>query len=89
MKLRRYTKTTYNNVAYEFGNVMEYDGYYISMYNKIDDKCIKYEWGGYIRPVTPDEIGDIYRVSPYAIYKVALMGSRLFEKMAITPMMLY
>ena len=46
MKLRRYTKTTYNNVAYEFGNVMEYDSYYISMYNKMDDKCIKYEWGG-------------------------------------------
>lgn len=71
---------------------MEYDGYYISMHNKIDDKYIQYEWGGYIRPVTPDEIGDIYRVSPYAIYKghkVALMGSRLFEKMAITPMMLY
>ena len=88
MKLRRYTKTTYNNVAYEFGNVMEYDGYYISMHNKIDDKCIKYEWGGYIRPVTPDEIGDIYSVTPYAIYKgrkVELRGSKLFEKMAIAP----
>ena len=88
MKLRRYTKTTYNNVAYEFGNVMEYDGYYISMHNKIDDKCIKYEWGGYIRPVTPDEIGDIYSVTPYAIYKgykVALRGSRIAEKMAIGP----
>ena len=22
----------------------------------IDDKCIQDEWGGYIRPVTPDEI---------------------------------
>ena len=22
----------------------------------IDDKCIQYEWGVYLRPVTPDEI---------------------------------
>ena len=54
----------------------------------IDDKCIKDEWGGYIRPVTPDEIGDIYCVTPYAIYKgrkVELRGSKLFEKMAIAP----
>ena len=46
------------------------------------------EWGGYIRPVTPDEIGNIRSVRPYAIYKghkVALRGSKLFEKMAITP----
>ena len=33
----------------------------------IDDKCIQDEWGGYIRPVTPDEIGDIYSVRPYAV----------------------
>ena len=54
----------------------------------IDDKCIQDEWGGYIRPVTPDEIGDIYSVRPYAIYKgrkVELRGSKLFEKMAIAP----
>ena len=54
----------------------------------IDDKCIKDEWGGYIRPVTPYDIGYIYSVRPYAIYKehkVALRGSKLFEKMAITP----
>ena len=57
--------------------------------NKIlDDKCIKDKWENYIRPVTPDEIGDIYSVRPYAIYKehkVALRGSRIAEKMAITP----
>ena len=54
----------------------------------MDDKCIKDQWGYYIRPVTPDEIGDIYRVIPYAIYKgrkVELRGSKLFEKMAIAP----
>ena len=54
----------------------------------MDDKCIQDEWGHYIRPVTPDEIGDIYSVRPYAIYKghkVALRGSRIAEKMAITP----
>ena len=54
----------------------------------IDDKCIQDEWGGYVRPVTPDEIGDIYSVRPYAIYKghkVALRGSRIAEKMAIGP----
>ena len=57
--------------------------------NKIlDDKCIKDKWENYIRPVTPDEIGDIYSVRPYAIYKghkVALRGSRIAEKMAIGP----
>ena len=54
----------------------------------MDDKCIKDQWGYYIRPVTPDEIGDIYSVRPYAIYKghkVALRGSRIAEKMAIGP----
>ena len=54
----------------------------------MDDKCIKDQWGYYIRPVTPDEIGDIYSVRPYAIYKgrkVELRGSKLFEKMAIAP----
>ena len=54
----------------------------------MDDKCIEDEWGGYIRTVTPDEIGDIYCVTPYAIYKgrkVELRGSKLFEKMAIAP----
>ena len=54
----------------------------------MDDKCIQDEWGHYIRPVTPDEIGDIYSVRPYAIYKghkVELRGSKLFEKMAIAP----
>ena len=58
----------------------------------LDNKCIKDQWGHCIRPVTPDEIGDIYCVTPYAIYKgrkVELRGSKLFEKMAITPMMLY
>ena len=54
----------------------------------IDDKCIQNEWGGYIRPVTPGEIEDICYITPYAIYKghkVALRGSRIAEKMAITP----
>ena len=54
----------------------------------MDDKCIQDEWGHYIRPVTPDEIGDIYSVRPYAIYKghkVELRGSRIDEKMAIAP----
>ena len=54
----------------------------------LDDKCIKDQWGHCIRPVTPDEIGNIRSVRPYAIYKghkVALRGSRIAEKMAITP----
>ena len=40
----------------------------------MDDKCIKDQWGYYIRPVTPDEIGDIYSVRPYAIYKGRKVG---------------
>ena len=54
----------------------------------LDDKCIKDQWGHCIRHVTPDEIGNIRSVRPYAIYKghkVALRGSRIAEKMAITP----
>ena len=54
----------------------------------VDDKCIQGKWGYYIRTVTSEEIGDIYGVTPYAIYKgrkVELRGSKLFEKMAIAP----
>ena len=88
MILRSGTYTEYKNKIQQLHRIMDCDGYYIYMHNKIDDKCIENEWVGYIRPVTPDEIGDIYRVIPYAIYKgrkVELRGSKLFEKMAIAP----
>ena len=88
MILRSGTYTEYKNKIQQLHRIMDRDGYYIYMHNKIDDKCIENEWVGYIRPVTPDEIGDIYSVRPYAIYKgykVALRGSRIAEKMAIGP----
>ena len=88
MTLRRGIYTEYKNKIQQLHRIMDCDGYYIYMHNKIDDKCIENEWVGYIRPVTPDEIGDIYSVRPYAIYKghkVALRGSRIAEKMAIGP----
>ena len=90
MRLRRGSYIIYNGketMLYRDGVINKL---VIPLYDDdfIDDKCIKDEWGGYIRPVTPDEIGDIYSVRPYAIYKghkVALRGSRIAEKMAITP----
>ena len=88
MTLRRGIYTEYKNKIQQLHRIMDCDGYYIYMHKKIDDKCIEDEWVGYIRPVTPDEIGDIYRVIPYAIYKgykVALRGNRIAEKMAIGP----
>ena len=88
MILRSGTYTEYKNKIQQLHRIMDCDGYYIYMHNKIDDKCIENEWVGYIRPVTPDEIGDIYSVRPYAIYKghkVELRGSRIDEKMAIAP----
>ena len=90
MRLRRGSYIIYNGketMLYRDGVINKL---VIPLYDDdfIDDKCIKDEWGGYIRPVTPDEIGDIYCVTPYAIYKgrkVELRGSKLFEKMAIAP----
>ena len=90
MRLRRGSYITYNGketLLYRDGVINKL---VIPLYDDdfIDDKCIQDEWGGYIRPVTPDEIGNIRSVRPYAIYKghkVALRGSKLFEKMAITP----
>ncbi len=90
MKLRRGAYTIYKGekmMLYRSGDINKL---VVPIYDEkqIDDKCIEDEWGGYIRPVTPDEIGDIYCVTPYAIYKgykVALRGSRIAEKMAIGP----
>ena len=90
MRLRRGSYIIYNGketMLYRDGVINKL---VIPLYDDdfIDEKCIKDEWGGYIRPVTPDEIGDIYCVTPYAIYKgrkVELRGSKLFEKMAIAP----
>ena len=90
MRLRRGSYIIYNGketMLYRDGVINKL---VIPLYDDdfIDDKCIKDEWGGYIRPVTPDEIGDIYCITPYAIYKgrkVELRGSKLFEKMAIAP----
>ena len=90
MRLRRGSYIIYNGketMLYRDGVINKL---VIPLYDDdfIDDKCIKDEWGGYIRPVTPDEIGDIYCVTPYAISKgrkVELRGSKLFEKMAIAP----
>jgi len=65
MILRSGTYTEYKNKIQQLHRIMDRDGYYIYMHNKIDDKCIENEWVGYIRPVTPDEIGDIYSVRPY------------------------
>ena len=83
MRLRRGSYIIYNGketMLYRDGVINKL---VIPLYDDdfIDDKCIKDEWGGYIRPVTPDEIGDIYCVTPYAIYKgrkVELRGSKLF-----------
>ena len=69
--------------------MLDRDGEFIYIHNKehIDDKC--FENDGYmVRPITASEVDEVYSVTPYAIYKghkVALMGNKLFEKMAITP----
>ncbi len=34
----------------------------------MDDKCIKKD-GYVIRPITSDEVSEVYSVQPYAIYK--------------------
>lgn len=89
MTLRRGRYTVYKRRVYSLHR-MDNDCMFIFIDDNklLDDKCIKDKWGYYIRPVTPDEIGDIYCVTPYAIYKgrkVELRGSKLFEKMAIAP----
>ena len=89
MTLRRGRYTVYKRRVYSLHRMDDDCMFVFIDDNKIlDDKCIKDKWENYIRPVTPDEIGDIYSVRPYAIYKehkVALRGSRIAEKMAITP----
>ena len=89
MTLRRERYTVYKRRVYSLHRTDDDCMFVFIDDNKLlDDKCIKNKWGYYIRPVTPDEIGDVYCVRPYAIYKVhkvALRGSRIAEKMAITP----
>ena len=89
MTLRRGRYTVYKRRVYSLHR-MDNDCMFIFIDDNklLDDKCIKDKWGNYIRPVTLDEIGDFYCVTPYAIYKgykVALRGSRIAEKMAIGP----
>ena len=90
MELRRDSYTFYNGketLLYRDG-VINRLVIPINDKDMLDNKCIKDQWGHCIRPVTPDEIGDIYCVTPYVIYKgrkVELRGSKLFEKMAIAP----
>ena len=89
MTLRRRRYTVYKRRVYSL-NRMDDDCMFVFIDDNklLDDKCIKDKWGYYIRPVTPDEIEDICYITPYAIYKghkVALRGSRIAEKMAITP----
>ena len=89
MTLRRGRYTVYKRRVYSLHRMDDDCMFVFIDDNKIlDDKCIKDKWENYIRPVTPDEIGDIYSVRPYAVYKghkVALRGSRIAEKMAIIP----
>ena len=89
MTLRRGRYTVYKRRVYSLHRTDDDCMFVFIDDNKLlDDKCIKDKWGYYIRPVTPDEIEDICYITPYAIYKghkVALRGSRIAEKMAITP----
>ena len=89
MTLRRERYTVYKRRVYSLHRTDDDCMFVFIDDNKLlDDKCIKKKWGYYIRPVTPDEIEDICYITPYAIYKghkVALRGSRIAEKMAITP----
>ena len=79
----------YKKTVYGINKMLDRDGEFIYIHNKehIDDKC--FENDGYmVRPITASEVDEVYSVTPYAIYKghkVALRGSKLFEKMAITP----
>ena len=78
MTLRRGRYTVYKRRVYSLHRMDDDCMFVFIDDNKIlDDKCIKDKWENYIRPVTPDEIGDIYSVRPYAVYKghkVALRG---------------
>nr|WP_302628961.1 hypothetical protein [uncultured Eubacterium sp.] len=79
----------YKETVYGINKMLDRDGEFIYIHNKehIDDKC--FENDGYmVRPITASEVDEVYSVRPYAIYKghkVALRGSRIAEKMAITP----
>lgn len=89
MILRSGIYTVYRNTVYEINRWLDRDGEYIYIHDKedMDDKCIKKD-GYVIRPITSDEVSEVYSVTPYAIYKgykVELRGSKLFEKMAIAP----
>ena len=89
MILRSGMYTVYRNRVYEINKWLDRDGRYIYIHNKedMDDKCIRKD-GYVIRPITSDDVGEVYGVSSYAIYKgykVALRGKRIAEKMAIGP----
>ena len=48
----------------------------------MDDKCFEYH-GHINRPVTPEEVEEVYHVEPYGIYKgykVGFMGDRIDEE---------
>ena len=90
MRLRRGMYTIYKGKEIRLYNDDSRNQLIVKIHDEhiVDDKCIQSEWGYYIRPVTAEEIGDVYGVTPYAIYKghkVELRGSKLFEKMAIGP----
>ena len=90
MRLRRGMYTIYKGKEIRLYNDDSRNQLIVKIHDEhiVDDKCIQSEWGYYIRPVTSEEIGDVYGVRPYAIYKghkVALRGSRIAEKMAIIP----
>ena len=94
MRLRRGMYTIYKGKEIRLYNDDSRNQLIVKIHDEhiVDDKCIQSEWGYYIRPVTAEEIGDVYGVTPYAIYKghkVELRGSKLFEKMAIAPTSMY
>ncbi len=45
MILRSGMYTEYKNKIQQLHRIMDRDGYYIYMHNKMDDKCIKEKWG--------------------------------------------